>query len=247
LPGSQAPGDGVDRFRLFQDLAGPHLHRLSSRLKVRHFRVGEFVVQMGERAETLYFLDAGAVKVSTISPTGEERILDVLKAGDTLGELFIGPADRWTALAQAVSPLTVRTIQREAFVGLMRADPIVCLNYIHHLVEQQRRIHARLEALVHSDPGLRVLALLAGLADRGERAPGDRYTLPAKLTQGDLARMIGLNRSTVSMLINAYRRRGLLGGERGTLVIHWGRVRAVLRRAGLTVAAPSGPPRGGWW
>lgn len=201
---------------------------------------------MGGRADTLYFLDVGAAKVSAISPNGEERILDVLTSGDTLGDFFIGPDNRWTAAAQAVSPLAVRTMPREAFLGLMRVDPVVCFNYMCHLVEQQRRTQARLEALVHTDPGLRVLALLAGLVDRCAPGPGDRYTLPAKLTQGDLARMVGLNRSTVSVLINAYRRRGLLGGERGTLVIHWRRVRAVLRRAGLMVAAPAGPLWGGW-
>lgn len=44
--------------------------------------------------------------------------------------------------------------------------------------------------------------MLVDLAEHVGQRTGDTYTLPEELTQGDLARMVGLNRSTVSRFIN---------------------------------------------
>ncbi len=61
------------------------------------------------------------------------------------------------------------------------------------------------------------------------------YTLPGELTQENLAKMAGLNRSTASRIINDYRRRKILGGQRGMLVIYRSRTRTALKKAGLTL------------
>jgi CRP-like cAMP-binding protein len=55
------------------------------------------------------------------------------------------------------------------------------------------------------------------------------------LTQENLAKMVGLNRSTASRIINDYRRRKILGGQRGMLVIYRSRTRTALKKAGLTL------------
>jgi CRP-like cAMP-binding protein len=47
---------------------------------------GEFIFHMGEEADRLYFLDKGTIKISVMSPEGEERILDILRAGNTFGD-----------------------------------------------------------------------------------------------------------------------------------------------------------------
>lgn len=220
--------------RLFKGLTTRELRELALLLETRQYRRGQFIFHMGEKADRLYFLDRGTVKISLISPDGEERILDMFKPGDTFGELFFGKSRRRVAAAQAVTDVTVLTMTEEAFRGLMRVRPDLCLRFVRHLVDSQRRTLARMEALMHVASGPRLLAVLLDLGERCATLADDRYTLPGKLTQEHLARMAGLNRSTASKIINEYRRNGVLGGRRGMLVIHRGRARAALKRAGLT-------------
>jgi hypothetical protein len=59
--------------------------------------------------------------------------------------------------------------------------------------------------------------------------------VPPALTQEDVANIAGLNRSTACLLINEYRRQGVLGGAGRCLLVNWVAVDALLRQAGLEI------------
>jgi CRP/FNR family transcriptional regulator len=180
-------------------------------------------------------LEAGTIKISVMTPGGQERILDIFRPGDTFGELFFGKDTRRVATAQALADVTVRTMTGEAFMGLMRTRPDLCLTFVRHLVEQQRRALTRVEALMHVRAGPRLLAILLDLAERCGQRTGKCYTLPEPLTQEDLAGMANLNRSTVSMLIQDFRREGIVSGQSPILEIHPTPARVYQRKAGLVL------------
>lgn len=191
---------------------------------------------MGEEASCFYIVEKGVVKVSRMLPTGDERVIQLHKPGDTFGWFYMNRWGRWTVGAQALTSATVRTIRREAFTRWMQSIPALSMNFIDNLIEQLRRMLVRVEALEHPEPGPRLLAILADLAEHLGEPASDSYTLPGFPTQGDLARMAGLNRSTVNLLINGYRREGILGGRRGVLVVYGAPTRAILMKAGLAVS-----------
>ncbi|HVI84247.1 MAG TPA: Crp/Fnr family transcriptional regulator, partial [bacterium] len=154
----------------------------------------------------------------------------------TFGEAFLSGEKHRTAAAQSLTASAVRTISLESFSNLMRTLPNLSLNLVRMLTDLQRRTLARLDAQIQMDTGLRLMAVLLDLAERCGRQTGDNYVLPGELTQGELARMVGLNRSTVNVLLNYYRRNGILGGQRGVIVINTCPARAVLRKAGLLLS-----------
>ena len=139
-----------------------------------------------------------------------------------------------TAAAQALSTVTVRTLTEEAFKRVMQILPNVCHNFVRCLVEDQRRTLVRMEAVMHMGAGVRLLTFMLDLAERcGRRTNGYSTLVPGTFTQGDLARMVGLDRTTVTLFINRYRRKRILGGHRSIVLIHLARARAFVRTAGL--------------
>jgi CRP-like cAMP-binding protein len=202
---------------------------------MRRYRRGDYIFDVDEPVDRLYFLESGIVKVTTLSPDGRERILDVVNAGNTFGEIFLSGGKLRTAAAQSLTAAAVRTITLETFSNLVRTLPGLSFNLVRTLSDLQRRTLARLDAQIQMDTGLRLMAVLLDLAERCGRRTGDYYVLPGELTQGELARMVGLNRSTVSVLVNYYRRNGILGGQGGMIVINACPARAVLRKAGLQI------------
>ena len=232
----QDPRSNLRSLRLFAGLGPQEVRETARFLDIRYYRPGEFIFDMGEQADRLYFLERGIIKVMIVSPDGRERILDVVNAGNTFGESYLSSGKHRTAAAQSLTAATVRTITLEAFTNLMETLPTLCLNFVRHLTDLQRRTLVRLDAQMQMDRGLRLLAVLLDLAERCGQRTGDQYTLPGELTQGELARMVGLNRSTVSVLLNDYRRNGVLGGQGGVIVIYSSPARAVLRKAGLLLS-----------
>lgn len=225
----------IRNLRLFQDLSHEELRELSPFLHVHQYRRGDVIFRTADQADRLYFLEGGTIKISVMSPDGEERILEIFRPGDTFGELFFGKNTRRVATAQALSDATVRTMTGEAFMGLMRTRPDLCLTFVRHLVEQQRRTLTRVEALMHVRAGPRLLAILLDLAERCGQQTGECYALPETLTQGELARFAGLNRSTVSILIKEFRLGGVISGRGTVLEIHPTPARVYLKKAGLVL------------
>ncbi len=161
--------------RLFEGLAPQDLRALAPLLDVRRHRRGDVVFYTGEKADRVFFLDEGAVKISATSPEGKERILDLLTPGHIFGELFVGADGRRTAAAETLSPVTLRTIAEGALMDLLHTLPRLGLNFVRHLVHQHRRAHFRLAAMLHMKPGPRLLAILVDLAEHCGEREGDDY------------------------------------------------------------------------
>ena len=85
---------GLQRARLFAGLTADELHALAVPLDARHYLRDEFIFHMGEEARHVYLLESGAVKISRISPGGDEYMLDLHKPGDVFGHFV------------AINPLT---------------------------------------------------------------------------------------------------------------------------------------------
>jgi len=159
-------------------------------LDIRYYRPNEFIFDIGESAERLYFLDRGIIKITTVSSDGRERILDVVNAGSIFGETFLSTDKRRTAAARSLTIATVRSMTTEAFTSLVEALPNLCLNFVRHLIDLQRRTLGRMDAQMQMSTGLRLLALLLDLAERCGQRADDNYTLPKELTQGEFAHRV---------------------------------------------------------
>lgn len=238
IPLSATPGSvaRLRNLRLFETLAPRELHRVARFLDTRYYRPGERIFDAEEPADRLYFIECGIVTITAESAEGEEHILDVITPGHVFGEPFLSKDNRRTVTAQSLTPATVRTMGAEAFMSLLGSLPNLCLSLVRHLMDLQRRTVGRLNAQMQKDRGVRVLAVLLDLAQRCGQRIGDDYALPAELTQAELARVIGLNRSTVSLLLNDYRRTGVLGGRGSVVVIHAAPAEALLRKAGALLS-----------
>lgn len=175
-PGITTPVSGVEagiwnlrQLHLFAGLGARDFRALSGILREAAYRRGQYLFHMGDRADRLYFLQKGVVKISVLSRSGKERILEVFRPGDTFGELFLMSGARRIYTAQAVTAVRVYTATGEAFRALIRTRPDLSHNFIRHLVQQQRQAIRRLEALLTLEAGPR---LLATLLDIGERVGG---------------------------------------------------------------------------
>ncbi len=217
--------------RLFESLTPQDLGKVARFLEVRSYQPQTVIFHMGDQADRLYFLDQGIIKLSVVSPEGVERVVDVMTSGHVFGESFLSEDDRRTATAEALSATTVWTVTTDTFMRLLEALPILCLNFVRHVTDLQRRALRRLIVQLEADTGVRLLAVVLDLAERCGRRTGNDYVLPAELTQSELARMVGANRSTVSLLLNRYRRTGVLGGHGSIIVVRSTPTKALLRRA----------------
>lgn len=221
----------------FARLTDDERKALAPYLHTRHYRRGAFLFHAGEVADQLFWMCQGIVKVSALTPEGGERLLNIFWPGDIFGMICVSSDQRRLGIAQAIAPVNVLTTTGAELSQLLRLRPDLAADLMQDLLDQQRRITLRVEALLSADTGERVLALLLDLGQRYGVPIPDGYRLAADLTQDDIAHLVGLNRSTTSLLINRYRRDGVLGGYGRRLEIYQAPARALLERAGMAMLA----------
>jgi CRP/FNR family transcriptional regulator, cyclic AMP receptor protein len=221
--------------RLFEDLTPDELDRVLEIMPVRSYRKGEFVFFTGDDADSLFVLQVGTVKVSYVTLNGDEKILNIFQPGDVFGELFLGKYRHRVGEARAMEDVVVGVLCEGDFLELIHRVPRIALNFIRHLADEQRETLQRMHALMRMEARYRLLGTLLSIARRYCCTDGDWFTLPASLTQEDIANMAGLNRSTVSSLINDLRREGVLGGSGRSLTVNRVAIEDLLEDAGLEV------------
>ncbi|HVL65302.1 MAG TPA: Crp/Fnr family transcriptional regulator [Actinomycetota bacterium] len=219
------------RTRLFGNLDDATRFELAERAVERTYGKGEFICHEGDLGDSLFVVVEGLVKVFVTSSLGDEMVLVTLPPPEVFGELSLVDGGPRSASAEAVEPTKLLVLSRPTFLDMLRTHPGLADALLRSLGELARRLTEQASDLVFLDLYGRVAKLLVGLADeRGE--PGeDGIVLDLKLTQTDLAGMVGGSRQSVNQILRAFDRRGYVELRGRTVVVK--QPDLLRRRAGL--------------
>lgn len=209
----------IHEIRLFAGFGPDQVALFESESHVRTFKRGEIVFHKGDPGETMYLITEGQVKVVLPSDSGDEALLEVLDPGDFFGELSLLDGQPRSATIVATEPTETVVLRRDTLLKAIRANPEVAIHLLQVLCQRLRETDEFVGDTVFLDVPGRVAKKLLELADAyGERTP--RGTVIAlRLTQQDLARMVGATRESVNKHLGAYRARGIIDVDRQRFVI----------------------------
>ena len=183
----------------------------------RNVEAGELLYTMGQPAESVYLVRRGLMKTSLVSPGGQEVTLRLYPAGDILGELCLCTGER-REQAVALETSEVVEIPLAALLRSVRQDSQTALEFASAVCEHLADAHEGLRSLSFDPVTERLARALLGLADRlGETGARGRR-IAHRITQEELARMIGARREVVSGLLNRLRTDGLISYTRRGLI-----------------------------
>jgi CRP-like cAMP-binding protein len=180
---------------------------------------GRRLFEEGQPAPTLVVILQGRVKITSVDPKGERRLLALRGEGDLLGEMAGLVGGSRTATVTAIGDVQALAIDRAELERLWRKEPAILgavVRALVHRIEQADR--ARIDLL--DEAPVRVRRLLADLVDRfsvPEEGGGRR--IDVSLTQEDLAGLAFTSRGVVAGALRELRAQGLVRTGRRELVI----------------------------
>ncbi|HYN32151.1 MAG TPA: cyclic nucleotide-binding domain-containing protein, partial [Ilumatobacteraceae bacterium] len=83
---------------------------------------GDVLVEQGDAADTVYFIESGTVAASKSTPQGEV-VVGVVEAGQVIGEVTVVAGGLRTATLRAIGPVEVLEIQRRDFEAWLNSHP----------------------------------------------------------------------------------------------------------------------------
>jgi CRP-like cAMP-binding protein len=196
----------------FTGLSQPALDSLGKYIFEKTAGRGEVLLFEGEPAETLYFVVAGAVKVFKTSPDGKEQILQIIRPGESFNDAPVFGGDVNLASAEAMGKVVLNVIKKSDLETILREYPQVALNVIHILSQQVRQLVSLVEDLSFRQVTGRVAKMLLEYAGDGS---GDR----PRLTQQEMAAMIGTAREMVGRSLKSLEEEGIIKFDRHRIIV----------------------------
>jgi CRP/FNR family transcriptional regulator, cyclic AMP receptor protein len=171
------------------------------------------IYRQGDPGRTVYCVLDGQVTIARVSVDGTTLTTAALGAGDFFGPALSGATEAEdTARAKGTASIWRASIHE--FQRLLLHHPAVAVELVSLLALRQRQMERRLESFAFKRTEARLAEtfreLSGGFATRCEHGFGQHL----RLTQQELADLVGASRPVVSTILNKLRDKGVLGYNR---------------------------------
>jgi CRP-like cAMP-binding protein len=224
-------------------LAGSHwlehvspdaLTHLGARWVVKHVSPGAVLMQAGVPALGVCFLLRGTLRVQVAVGSPTPATLALVCPGEIVGEMAVLDGAGCAAEVSAVELCEVAWIDRETFLDAMERWPSLTRGVAHLLSRRLRQTDQAVHALVAMEVDQRVAQRLLDFASTYGEALGERgIRLPMRVTQQDLAALVGASRERTNRALVAFKRRGWISMD--------AQLRMTLLRPDLLTRRAQGP------
>jgi CRP/FNR family transcriptional regulator/CRP/FNR family cyclic AMP-dependent transcriptional regulator len=192
----------LGKVSIFSTLEKDELRELAAVARRRAFEPHEVIFHRDDPGSTLYVIRTGRVRIFLTSSEGQEVALALFRAGDAFGELALFDGQSRSASAMAIESVEVYTIQRADFISIVMRRPRMALQLLGTLAERLRQTDAMVESLLFLDVHGRVAKKLLELAETHGVATPEGVRIEMRLTQSDLAALVGASRESVNKVMS---------------------------------------------
>ncbi|MFQ5936118.1 MAG: Crp/Fnr family transcriptional regulator [Acidiferrobacterales bacterium] len=182
---------------LFASLAQADLATVSGHAVTKTFPRNTIVINEGDTTDSLYVILTGKVKVFLSDEQGREIILDIEGPGEYFGEIALLDDAPRSASVMTLEPSRFSIISKSDFKECLAKNPDIAITLIKELTHRIRMLTDNVKGLALRDVYGRVARTLSNLAT----AENGNFVISEKLTQQDIANMVGASREMVSRIL----------------------------------------------
>ncbi len=204
----------------FADLPEEEIQALSPITKRRTFRAGEVIFHRDDPGQVLYMIKEGKVKICIISPDGQEVSLAVFGKGEYFGEFALLDGLPRSTDAVALEKVECYTLQRSDFHNTIQKNPKIAILILEALSKRLRNTNQMVEDLIFLDVYGRVAKKLLELAEAHGNKVDDGVRIDVRLTQQELAAMVGASRESVNKVLGYFTDKNFISTDKHRITIH---------------------------
>jgi len=222
---SSSPASAVPRsslalrqIALLAGLSEQRLDQLAQQCLWHSVAAGKPLLLRAEQQGEVFLLVSGRVRVTTYSANGRQVTFRDSEAGEHFGDIAAIDGGPRSADVVTLEPCVVASLDRAAFLALLRDEPLVAERVMQRLAALVRQLSERVIDLSTLGVQNRLHAELLRLA-RGAGFDGNQARLEPAPRHAALASQISTNREQVTRELNALVRSGVLRKDGRALVL----------------------------
>jgi len=202
------------RHHLFSRLPEGALQEVCASANLKRLPAGASLFHQGDKAERSYFLFSGQVKLHRVVCDGQEKLVEVIRAGESFAEalLFTG-APNYPVSATALKASLVASLHGAHYRRMLEQHPSICLDILATL---SIRLHQRLneiDTLTLANASHRVVRFL--YQEQENNSGVVTLDVPKRL----IASKLGIQPETFSRILHRLIESGMISVQRRRIEI----------------------------
>ena len=203
---------------LFNGVSDTELAKIKEGIQPVQLAEGEHLFNQGQPADRFFMLRRGQVKLYRLSPTGNEKVIEIIRPGQCFAEaVMFMDVQRYPVNAQALVPAELFAINNRNFLSVLRESVDTCFRV---MADMSVRLHHRLneiDALTLQNATLRLVNYLLVQVPKGAEDEAE-VSLPA--AKNIIASRLSVQPETLSRILHSLSEQGLISVKGLSVHIH---------------------------
>ena len=178
--------------------------------QVRNYKKNEMLIRADDDPLGIFCLRKGYVRQYTISETGFELTLHILKPISYFPMVWAINGTPNVYFFGALTAVEVGRAPKEQVVNFIKDKPAIIFELMSDLLEDYAETLNRVEHLVFSDAHRRVISILLYIAKHFGEPRGSGFIVHHRFTQQDVATLVGVARETAGIELTKLEKKGLI-------------------------------------
>lgn len=200
----------LQQIDLFKDLKKEDLEILNKNAKIMKFKKNDSIFNEGDKAEWLYIVIIGKIKISKIGKDGREIILEIVDEKDIFGALAVIKGIPYPANAIAMENCEVLVIPSKIFLAIIKNYPQIEAKILHKVIMRLKSGLESLKNIAIENVDSRITYQLLKLAHKYGKYTPHGVLIDLRITKKQLAEMTGTTVETTFRTIRKLKKEGYI-------------------------------------
>ncbi|MCJ2180736.1 Crp/Fnr family transcriptional regulator [Novosphingobium album (ex Hu et al. 2023)] len=206
-------------FDLMQWLSEDCRKAFEAAARIVRMPAGRIIYAQSDPGDEMYRLLAGSVRLSVIGPDGRDLLFTFFGPGACFGTSSLVDGELRPQTAEAFDSVELQVISRSAISAIRRDYPEMNDALLRLLSRHMRLLSDYFAGAALDDVAFRLAQRLVDIGDTFGVPQSGRIPLSRKISQSELASMVGAARQTVNRILQEFQRKGWVSMEAGGIVL----------------------------
>lgn len=200
----------------FANLSEENLEIITKHAIRRSFPKNATIINEGDQTDSLYVVEKGRAKAFLTDRSGREIVLGIIPQGSYFGEIALLDREPRSANVMTLEPSTFLIISHNDFQQCLTENIEIAMNMLSALTERIRDLTGSIKSLALSNVYRRIVNTLLKMAVEKD----GKLKIEDKLTQQDIANMVGSSREMVNKIFHDLIEGGYISTKNKQITIH---------------------------
>lgn len=195
---------------LLSTLNQDEIDKISEGVVFTDYIKGEYIFRTGDKADKLYIVVSGKMKIYNYLTDGREQILYIYSAGDFVGAFNLLKEDEFKYNAEALEDTTISTLSKSKFDKIILNNPEITLKILEQAYERIRDVEGLVVRLSAANADAKVAGLLLELIKDFGSKVSTSTILELSINREEMGNYAGISRETMTRKLNYFKELGYI-------------------------------------